>query len=456
MRIELGILKSRIITDNPELISALSNLYAVRVPGAEYSPAYRSRGWDGKKYFITTGGVFRTGLLSNILNNLSSIGCTNPEISKYKEHEIEYQNEGLGKYKLYPYQLDLIKSSLKHKRGIVCSPTGSGKTIIIAGILKALKEKDLKTVVLFNSKQLVTQTFKFLTEECKFKDIGICYGEGFLDGKIMLSTVQSIHKILDNYLDADALLIDEVHEFSKGKIALAAIESFPNATFRLGFTATIPADRFNQYNLIGALGPILEAPSAKALVEEGFLTKPLIQMIPNKISDSERDLLADLSYSEIYDSYLVRNQQRNSMIASIVEQIYSSNEEAKIVILTKSLEHTDILHDLIKDSLVIEGKNELTERYSTINEFLKNNRKPLIGTKVLQTGVNIEEITHLIIARGLQSEIATLQALGRSLRKHKSKEIVYIYDFQDKNVPYLEGHAKARKKAYKKAGHEIQ
>ena len=32
----------------------------------------------------------------------------------------------------------------------------------------------------------------------------------------------------------------------------------------------------------------------------------------------------------------------------------------------------------------------------------------------------------------MKSEIATLQALGRALRRHDSKEVVYIYDFMDK------------------------
>ena len=51
MRIEINTLKSRIITDNPKIIQALDNLYSFRVPGSEYSPNYRRRGWDGKKAF---------------------------------------------------------------------------------------------------------------------------------------------------------------------------------------------------------------------------------------------------------------------------------------------------------------------------------------------------------------------------------------------------------------------
>ena len=67
---------------------------------------------------------------------------------------------------------------------------------------------------------------------------------------------------------------------------------------------------------------------------------------------------------------------------------------------------------------------------------------------------NIEEITHFINARGMKSEIATLQALGRALRRHPSKDKVFIYDFLDKEK-YLKGHSNARKRHYEKEGHEV-
>ena len=91
------------------------------------------------------------------------------------------------------------------------------------------------------------------------------------------------------------------------------------------------------------------------------------------------------------------------------------------------------------------------------NGRFRNSKQPsiLIGTKILQTGINIEEITHFINARGMKSEIATLQALGRALRRHESKEKVYIYDFLDKEK-YLKAHSLERKKHYEKEGHTVK
>ena len=152
----------------------------------------------------------------------------------------------------------------------------------------------------------------------------------------------------------------------------------------------------------------------------------------------------------------MKNKDRNNIIKEIVDDIRRKNERARILILTKSLDHGRALENLLGESCqFLEGANSIGERYKAISRFRGcPESSVLIGTKILQTGINIEEITHFINARGMKSEIATLQALGRALRKHKSKEKVYIYDFLDKEK-YLREHSLARKGHYKREGHEI-
>jgi len=450
MRIEINNLKSRIITDNPKLIQALDKLYSFKVPGSEYSPSYRRRGWDGKKHFISTSGVFRTGLLPRILKDLEKIDCS-PDLPKVEKKDNNILSIDTIPY--YDYQKELIKKALYDKRGVIKAPTGSGKTLITAGIIKSLAYKHKKMIVLFNAKQLLTQTYEFLDKVCNLENLGICYGEGYFNGDIMLCTVQSIEKVLDSHLEeTEVLIIDEVHEFCNGKTTLAAIESFPNAQYRIGLTATPPSDPIPRYNLEGALGPVWESVSTSDLIEEGKLTKAIIQLIKSNEFDP---LDEDLTYGEIYDKYIVTNANRNNKIKGIVDLIKESHQNSKILILTKSLEHTSILHGVIDNSFKLQGEDDIGKRYKTISEFLNTKSSSvLIGTKILQTGINIEEITHLINARGLKSEVATIQALGRALRKHESKDQVYIYDFMD-DAKYLRAHSKARKRYYTKENHEV-
>ena len=54
----------------------------------------------------------------------------------------------------------------------------------------------------------------------------------------------------------------------------------------------------------------------------------------------------------------------------------------------------------------------------------------------------------------MKSEIATIQALGRALRKHDTKDKVFVYDFFDPER-YLVDHSRERKKHYEAEGHEV-
>jgi len=437
-----------------DLLNALYRLYSEKVPGYQYSAAYKRRQWDGKTHFISRNGTFRTGLLKRVLDDLKKINCTPELVLETPDLEDFTENWDIEGFSYYDFQKELISTGLREKRGIIKSPTGSGKTLIMAGLVKALAGR--KMVLLFNAKQLLTQTYDyFLTDTCGIDNVGLCYGEGYIYGDIMLCTVQSIEKILDTHLEeAEVLMVDECHEFANGKTTLAALKAFPKALYRLGFTATPPSDIIPKLNLEGSLGPVWASVSTAALVDDGKLTKPIIQLLNRDYTASGLD--EDKSYLEVYDDYIVNNEERNNKIKEIVNDIRQHSKRARILILTKSLDHGRTLENLLGGNCeFLEGADSVGQRYNAISRF-RGCRKSsvLIGTKILQTGINIEEITHFINARGMKSEIATLQALGRALRRHESKERVFIYDFMDKEK-YLSNHSRARKRHYENEGHTV-
>ena len=455
MKIVINTLNSRIETDNPDILDALYRLYSEKAPGYQYSPSYKRRQWDGNVHFIARNGTFRTGLLNRILEDLKKIECE-PELcyGEQPNNPICPENYEIKTFNYYDYQKELIDIGLQDMRGIIKSPTGSGKTLIMAGLVKALAGR--KMVLLFNAKQLLTQSYDFLTKACGMDNIGLCYGEGYIYGDVMLCTVQSIERILDTHLEeAEVLMVDECHEFANGKTTLAALRSFPKALYRIGFTATPPSDSIPKLNLEGSLGPVWSVVNTSGLIDAGKLTKPIIQLIDRPYTASGAD--EDMSYLEVYDEYIVYNEERNNIIKEVVDDIRKQNKRARILVLTKSLDHGRTLENLLGGSCeFLEGANSIGDRYNAISRFRGCKQSSiLIGTKILQTGVNIEEITHFINARGMKSEIATLQALGRALRRHDSKDKVFVYDFLDKEK-YLREHSLARKRHYTKEGHEVQ
>ena len=187
------------------------------------------------------------------------------------------------------------------------------------------------------------------------------------------------------------------------------------------------------------------------MIGDGFLTEPLVQIIKMKDLGTVED--TELSYREVYEKFVTENDIRNDMIVELAAQI--QEKPSRTLIIVKDLKHAEILHSRIPNSFKLEGKDDLAVRQKTIEAFKDDKVSVLIGTTIMQTGIDIPEITHLINARGLKSEIATLQALGRALRIHQSKKRVFIYDFFDR-APYLEKHAKERIKSYKSLGIEVK
>lgn len=452
MKIRVGIIDSLIETDNPQIIKVLSDNWAFPVQGYQYTPAYQRRGWDGKKRFITPNGRFKTGLLTGILADLEKVGCKPDIIRDYNPRSGFVFETQIKEFTLFDYQQKAVYEALKAQRALILSPTGSGKTLILASMLTAFP--DDKVVVLFDEVSILTQTYEYLTKKCGFKNIGINFGGNYQNGRVMLSTVQSIEKIFDTHLEeAEVLIVDEVHKFCRGEIAVAAIQSFPNAQYRFGFTATLPDDPIGKLTLRGAFGDEISTKSTQQLIEENKLAKPVIQII--EYTDDLKPEDMDDTYANLYDKFIVNSEKRNKLITDLAGKIAAGNPKAKVCILVKNLAHLETLKKAIPNSYTLEGINSVSERQEAIKGFLKSKQAAfLIGTKVLQTGINIMEITHLINARGLKDKIPTIQGLGRGLRKGKDKDSVMVYDFMDE-IPYMKEHSKARIKHYRKEGHDI-
>ena len=398
MEIEVGNLKSKLITDNPSIIEALYNKYGYKVKGAEYTQQYKRRVWDGKKRYFKRNGEFRTGILERIEADLLEIGV-NKNIRRGESlitDELGYTLSKVQNYTYRDYQEEAINHCLRVKRCIIESPVASGKTLIMAGLIESLRAySDCKITVLFREKGILKQTYEFF-KSCGIKSLGINSGEGFIYGDVMLSTVQSIERIIDTHLDHSfALIVDEAHQFCVGETTVAAIESFPNAIFRVAFTATVPTDIHGRLTLEGAFGPVTSTRTMSELIEEGALAEPIIQIIDYSPSSSLED--EDLTYSEIYEKHIVQSDSRNGLIKKIIETVKQSNDYSKTLILCRSLEHVEKLRDLL-GGYTLEGKNSLEERYDIIRKFISDSgHSILIGTNVLQTGININEKCKVVL-----------------------------------------------------------
>ena len=329
----------------------------------------------------------------------------------------------------------------------------SGKTWVMAALASALQ--DNFGVFIFNKKSLVVQTYE-LFQEIGI-DCGICYGEAEIWRPIMLCTIQSIDKLYDQYKDlAKFIIFDEVHEMCSGKFSKKVIKAFPEAYYRWGFTATPPKDPEKALTLKSAFGNIIQEVTAKDLIDGDKLAKPNIYMIKaDQVDEVDGEEITEYEdYTEEYEKFIINCDTRNQKIADLANVLVEAGR--KVLIVVKSLEHAATLEDLIPGSVKLEGKDDMTIRKQEIEIFRKAKEGVcVIGTVIFQTGVDVPEITDVINARGLKSEIATLQLLGRGMRLSHEKTEFNFYDFYD-NGKYLSKHSNERVKAYIREGHKVE
>jgi superfamily II DNA or RNA helicase len=114
------------------------------------------------------------------------------------------------------------------------------------------------------------------------------------------------------------------------------------------------------------------------------------------------------------------------------------------------------------DGYLIIGDVDATER-ERIRLLLGTQTDAIVfaTSRIMSTGVNIKNLHNIVTTSSNQSQIQTLQTIGRLMRLHQSKETAVIYDLVDKldynNKPnYTLKHVESRLAYYQREGHPVK
>ena len=407
-----------------------------------------------KKCYKSSKGkeaLFLTGFLPKIQSYITSVGYTY-EIVKLSEVEIPLR----GRYRLKnrstkkeitfrPDQITLMDDAFKHKRGMIKAPTGSGKSILMFGVISNFGP-DENILVLCHSIGIVKQ----LADECALYFSKVTMFGGDVDpglkfkpltDRIVFSTIQSFSRILpQNYCDYfSCVIVDEGHRVSGFSGAYADVLQNLLAPYRFGFTATLPTKLESQFAYEGLIGPLISELTINEAAELNILAKPKIKIVKAGFPSNLRDIR---DYHSVYEEGIVQNETRNKQIVGIIQDCLSRNET--VLVFVNKIAHGDNIERIcfeegIKISFV-QGSSTMDVRERVKNELNHGTTQAVISTTVWKEGINIPNLNNVINAAGGKSEIATLQAIGRGLRKTTSKSHVTIYDFFDPGHPYLIAH----------------
>jgi superfamily II DNA or RNA helicase len=274
------------------------------------------------------------------------------------------------------------------------------------------------------------------------------------DKPITISTWQTLQNCPERMKDYDCVIVDEVHG-AKASVLQELLSNCDNATWRIGFTGTMPDDKLEEYQVMSYLGPVLKEYGSVELAKLGYVAECHIKMV-------------HLSYNKepkgTYDD--VKNQVfRNEYRLSLIEEIIRNIDGSVLLLVGKVKDEGDFLleylnnkfHNEDKEVMFLSGRDNSTEREKWRKYTDSKNNIILIASYgIFQQGINVKSLKNLILAAPFKSKIRVLQSIGRTLRLHADKKDgALIWDVCD-GTKHLRKHSDIRLKHYNKEGFDIE
>lgn len=445
----------RVLTDDAGIDQELSDYFKFRVPGYQFTPAYRAKIWDG---FIRLFDLQRKTLYIGLFEYVQKFAeahnyqielkdnvCVNNNLSEQDVYDYVSALNLHGDQKpitIRDYQIDAVTTALNKERTVLLSPTGSGKSLIIYSICRWHIEQGRKVMILVPTTSLVEQLY------ADFEDYSWANGwstkanvqklySGFsreFHKNVLISTWQSVYLQPKAWFDQFNVIVgDEAHTF-KSKSLVSVMEKMSNIKYRIGTTGTIDNKKVHKLVLEGIFGPVHRVTSSKDLMDQGTLAKLNITCLVLKYQDEIRKIVKDYKYQDEID-YIISSEQRNKFIRNLAVKCKGNT----LVLFNYVERHGSILYDMIKNKVhedrkvfFIHGGTDVEDREAIRHITDKENDAIIVASfGTLSTGVNIPSIENVIFASPSKSKIRNLQSIGRGLRKKDGKTECNLYDIAD-------------------------
>lgn len=445
-------------------------LLSYQVTGVEHMPAFTSGNWDGRaSFFDFTNGTFPRGFVTRVTHGLAKSGFQVQLIRKPFPPALGPENPVVDSFPIddrYEYQSRVVDSLLRHGQIIAQVATGGGKSRIAK-----LATARIARPTLF----LTTRGVLMYQMSDGFASLGkkiAILGDGNLETSKgvtcgMVQTIMSWLKEPDVGVSSDAkvraakkraamiqvlerfefIILEEAHE-SSGNSYYEILRHCKNAHYRLALTATpfMKDSEESNMRLAASSGPIAIRVSEETLIDRGILAKPYFKFV--EVKGKVDKLFRSTPWQRAYELGITHNTARNLHVVD--ECVRASKYGLSVMVLVQRREHGTILNDLLAkaglSARYIFGDDNQTERTSALSALKSGKLDVLIGSTILDVGVDVPAVGMVILAGGGKAEVALRQRIGRGLREKKSgPNVAFIVDFADGFNTHLKGHYKQRR-----------
>ena len=455
----------------------IQHILSYNVAGADQSDSYQSGHWDGRaSFYEMRKHRFPAGFVPAVIKGLRQLGYeVNSRRSKKPAplgperpifDEFEYKDER------YDFQAETVDRLIRHGSMIAQIATGGGKSRIAQIATARIKRPTLflttRKVLMYQMKNHYVDMLKGLGE--KHHKVGVLGdGEWNYQPWINVGMTQTLiarlkpASVLDSQEKQDAqdkriretiallerfelVILEEAHEAS-GNSYYDIMKRCKNAHYRLALTATpfMKEDEEDNMNLMACAGAIGIKVSEKQLIGCEILARPIFKYV---VPEKPKFLLRNTSWQAAYRLGIVESVSRNALI--LQNGIKSSKYGLPTLVLVQQQKHGKMLEAAFRKNGIrckfIFGPSKTHERDLALKELASGVIQVLIGSNILDVGVDCPALGMVMNAAGGKAEVNLRQRIGRGLRAKKTgPNVCFFLDFTDIHNKHLGNHSATRR-----------
>ena len=335
---------------------------------------------------------------------------------------------------------------------LIEAATGAGKSLIISMIAETLHNLSggKRVLCLAPSAELVTQNAeKFKTTGYPFSIYSASAGQKSLRHPVVFATPLTFKKVARRLAhEFTGIVIDECHGITNTIKEIVSEMREGNPNLRVcGLTAT-------PYRLGGGFvyaedhkgNPIPDHQSrdpyfakqvyeigAKYLIEQGFLTPPLVGNINAERYDTGGLVVqsnGSFSNKSIDQAFVGWGRKTAAIVADIVSQ---STDRKGVMIFAATVDHAkEVTASLPPDLTRMIGGSINTkkeDRKRLVEDFKEQRYKYLVSVGTMTTGVDFTRVDVIAVLRRTESVSLFQQIIGRGMRLHDGKDNFLLLDY---------------------------
>lgn len=329
---------------------------------------------------------------------------------------------------LRQYQTDIIDQTRNLMRKgvrsvLIQSPTGSGKTLLTAHMLKTAAQKGMSAFFIVHRRELVKQSIQ------AFAEVSLNHGviaNGWTEQRhlpIQIASIQTLVRRYKRFRKPSLVIYDECQHNSSS--TWSRIYNEYGGAFHIGLTAT--PQRLDGQGLGRWFSAMVNGPAVPWLIDNKFLVPYKIYAPSNLDMSGVHTRMGDFDKKET--ASLV---DKPTITGDVIKHYKKLCAGKRAVVFCVSIKHSQhVVEQFNKNGIKavhVDGETKKEERDASIEEFRNGSIKVLSNVDLFGEGFDLPSLEVSILLRPTKSLSLYLQQVGRSLRPSHGKTHAYILD----------------------------